>query len=59
MGVAAFTLILAFSVLVPLIAIWAINTLFKADIQYTLQNWIAMLLLLILFQAPSSEGNNR
>lgn len=30
----------------PLIVIWAVNTLFNANIEFTLINWIAMMVLL-------------
>lgn len=33
----------------PLLAIWSINTLFTLTIAYSLKNWFAMLLLMMLF----------
>lgn len=38
-------------VAVPLIVIWAINTLFSIGIAYTVYNWLAMLILLLAFGA--------
>lgn len=38
----------------PLIAIWAINTLFGTSIAYTLLNWFAALILLVLLKSSYS-----
>ena len=38
-------------VAVPLMVIWAVNTLFSVGIAYTVYNWLAMLILLLTFGA--------
>jgi hypothetical protein len=43
-----FCIILGIVYLVPFSFIWSVNTLFSLSIGYTLKNWIASLVLLIL-----------
>jgi hypothetical protein len=43
------TMIIAIMVFVPFAFIWGINTLFATNIAYTFTNWIASLVLLLLF----------
>lgn len=43
-GIIVFTIFIL--IFAPLIAIWAVNILFAANIQYTVLNWFASLLLM-------------
>ncbi len=45
-------------VLVPLAAIWSVNTLFGLGIAYTVLNWIASLLLITIFGAKTDKIDN-
>jgi hypothetical protein len=47
-------LILSLIVLFPLTLIWAVNTLFLTTIEYNITNWLASLILIILFGNVSS-----
>ena len=40
---------------VPLVAIWAINTLFAANITYSLLNWFAVFILLVILNGGRSK----
>jgi hypothetical protein len=44
-------IVAAMIVAVPLVVIWAVNTLFSVGIAYTVYNWLAMLILLLTFGA--------
>ncbi len=44
-------LALIVAILCPLGTIWALNTLFNLQIQYTFWNWLAMVVLIITLQA--------
>lgn len=46
-------------VLVPLGAIWSINTLFEAGIAFGFWEWLAMLFFVVVFGAGSRSGNNK
>lgn len=43
----------------PLLFIWAINTLFATQIQFTLANWFAALIVLAFFSSHSTERNKQ
>ena len=43
-----FFILIAVLYLVPISFIWSVNTIFSLSIGYTLKNWIASLVLLIL-----------
>jgi hypothetical protein len=47
-------LILSLIVLFPLTLIWAVNTLFLTTIEYNITNWLASLILIVLFGNQSS-----
>lgn len=47
---------LIFIVLGPFIQIWAINTIFKTTIEYSLLNWFCVLILNGSFGAASYRG---
>jgi len=52
LGVVFVLLVAAFvavAIVIPLVVIWALNTLFGLGIGYTLWNWLAMLILLLMF----------
>lgn len=44
--------------LTPLLLIWAINTLFATSIAFTFFNWLAALVIIIIFSARVSTNNN-
>lgn len=48
---------LAALILVPLAAIWSVNTLFGAGIVYSLSTWAASLVLVWLVAKSSSTGS--
>ena len=51
-------LILALIVLGPLLTIWSLNTLFPVlAIDYTLETWLAALLLAGAFKTTVNKGN--
>lgn len=50
-------LVIALIVLGPLAFIWAVNTLFSLQIKYTLLNWFAAFILLMLVGKPSVKRN--
>ena len=51
-----FLLALFFIVVGPFIQIWAVNTLFKTSIEYSMLNWAAMMILNSSFGAISYKG---
>ena len=51
-----FVLALFFIVVGPFIQIWAINTLFKTSIEYSMLNWAAMMILNSSLNAVSYKG---
>jgi len=50
-------LIIFLCISVPLITIWALNSLFSLGIGYTFWNWLAMFVLLLVF-TPSRVNTN-
>jgi hypothetical protein len=46
-------------VLVPLGAIWSLNTLFGVGIAFGFWEWLAMLFFVVVFGAGSRSGNNK
>jgi hypothetical protein len=42
-------IIISLGILMPLLYIWALNTLFSLTISYTLETWSAMVLLQMFF----------
>ena len=51
-------LVIALILLGPLLTIWSLNTLFPVlAIPYTLETWIAALLLAGVFKTTVSKGN--
>lgn len=51
----AIVLVLVIIIAVPFSQIWAINTLFKTEIDYNLVNWFAMILLNSFFTRISTS----
>jgi hypothetical protein len=51
-----FIVALFFIIAGPLIQIWAINTLFKTSIEYSVINWAAMMILNSSISAISYKG---
>jgi hypothetical protein len=47
-------LVLAILVLLPFGLIWSINTLFSLSIAYTIKNWLAAILLIIIMGGKSN-----
>lgn len=43
----------------PLLAIWAINTLFSLGIPYDMQTWTASLILIMLFGSGSKSASRK
>ena len=41
----------------PLLSIWSLNTLFKLDIEYTFDTWLAALLLMGAVQTRIKKNN--
>lgn len=41
----------------PLLSIWSLNTLFKLDIEYTFDTWLAALLLMGVLQAKVKKND--
>lgn len=56
-GCFAALMVVALVVLWPICAIWSLNTLFGLGIPYTVNTWLAVLLLvsILRFQFPSPE----
>lgn len=42
----------------PLLTIWALNTLFSLAIQYTIQNWCAAFVLMVIFNGSRVNNKN-
>jgi hypothetical protein len=40
---------------VPLVSIWAVNTLFAANITYSVLNWFAAFILLVILNGGRSK----
>lgn len=52
-------LILGLIVVLPVLGIWAVNTLFATGIAYTFWNWLAMFVLMAIFGGGSAvNGSN-
>lgn len=51
-------LILAAIIFIPVLAIWALNTLFALNIAYTFINWAAVYVLIAIFRGGSSGLSN-
>jgi hypothetical protein len=48
-GILAILAIFVFWLMFPLVAVWALNTLFGLHIAYTFETWIASLILISIF----------
>ncbi len=44
---------------VPFIQIWAVNTLFKTNIEYTLVNWLAVFVLNSTVKIATHQTNSK
>ena len=44
-------------IMLPFVAIWAVNTLFGLDILYTWLNWFATVILIVIAQGGSIAKN--
>lgn len=51
-------LILAAIIFIPMLVIWALNTLFALSIAYTFINWAAVYVLIAVFRGGSSSSSN-
>lgn len=47
-----FLVVFAFLILVfwPFVFLWAVNTLFQTEIEYSLKNWFATVIVIITFK---------
>ena len=50
---------LFFIVIGPFVQIWAVNTLFKTNVEYSWLNWFCVMLLNSSIGAVSYRGNNK
>lgn len=49
-------LIVVLTVVGPFISIWALNTLFKVGIEYSVWSWLAVMWLQLIFVAKISKS---
>lgn len=56
LGFIIITLAILALVFFPLVAIWAINNLFTANIAYTFINWLSVVLLGVFFRGTVSAN---